>query len=180
MSLTTHLYLTPRSSGIPLLSLWAFMACSTVNFYHLQGSVAITFLNDMTFTHYISQCFRFNRFSDCGITSPYSLALRGLRFIWLDKLLCLCLCTLCVCQENILCFHPYLSLFKWMFICISHSADSVEPWYMVFPHLSGCKRTSDLRYAPNKHRAYTEKDMHNMLMACILMYSMLKKILGCV
>jgi len=108
-------------------------------------SVAITFLNDVTFTHYISQCFYFNRFSDCGITSPYSLALRGLRFIWLGMLLCLCLCPLCIFQENILCFHPYLSLFKWMFICISHSVDSVELWYMVFPHLPGCKMTSNLR-----------------------------------
>jgi hypothetical protein len=45
-------------------------------------SVAITFLNDVTFTHYITHCFCVNKFSDCGITSPYSLALRGLRFIW--------------------------------------------------------------------------------------------------
>jgi hypothetical protein len=45
-------------------------------------SVAITFLDDVTFTHYISQCFCFNKFSDCGMAYPYSLALRGLRFIW--------------------------------------------------------------------------------------------------
>ena len=72
-------------------------------------SVAITFFNDVNFTHYISQCLCFNRFSDCGITYPYSLALRGLRFIWLDMLLCLCLCAFYAFLKKT--FHVFIHIF---------------------------------------------------------------------
>ena len=169
MSLTTHLYLTPRSSGIPLLSLWAFMACSTVNFYHLQSFSSNHIFEWRDFYSLHISVLPFQQVFGLWHNLPIQSGTERIKvYLIRYAIVPLPVPSVHFSRKHFM-FHPYLSLFKWMFICISHSADSVEPWYMVFPHLPGCKMTSNLRWAPTKHHTYMEKDMHNVLMACILM-----------
>ena len=65
-------FCSPSGPSWPVLG-WTFTT--------YKVSLAITFLNDVTLLSIILS-FCFNKFSDCSITYPYSLALRGLRFIW--------------------------------------------------------------------------------------------------